>query len=436
MRHRWILALAIGNLAYGGTGAQSVEQRAALRKLNQEAAAAHERKDYAAFLELSRQVVEKAPRSIGAVYNLACAQALAGAPAEALATLDRLADRGVAFDLKADSDLESLHALPQFEAVVRKMAALEEPLGASVVAFTLPDKTLITEGVAHDPKAGDFFVSSIRQRRILRVAKDGTSKDFLEPREGFYSMVALDVDPSKRVLWASSHASPRMEGYREADDERSFVVEIDLATAKVLRRIETPALTPQAHFSDIAVGPRGDLAIADPYTGRIYLLAAGKEAVRVLVDVGPLASPQGIAWSPDGGSLFVADYSQGIAKVRVSDGSVRILEAPKDAVFTGIDGLVWAEGSLVAIRNGMRPHGVFRHRLDPSLERIEEIAVLERGHPSFDEPTLGVRVGSELYYVANSQYRFIGDDGTLELDRLQPPVILRAPLPWVLPQKP
>jgi sugar lactone lactonase YvrE len=376
-------------------------------------------------------VVEKAPRSVGALYNLACAQALAGAPAEALATLDRLADRGAAFDLKADSDLESLRAAPQFEAVVRKMAALEEPLGASAVAFTLPDKTLITEGVTHDPKTGDFFVSSIRQRKILRVAEDGTAADFLDPREGFYSMVALDVDPARNVLWASSHASPQMEGYREEDEGRSFVLELDLGTGEVIRRVEPPRLTPAAHFSDLAVGPRGDLAIADPYTGRIYLLAGGDDAVRVLVDVGPLGSPQGIAWSPDGSSIFVADYTQGIARIDLPAGTVRILDVPKDAVVTGIDGLIWAEGSLIGIQNGVRPHRVSRHRLDPSLERVEEITVLERGHPSFDEPTLGVRVGAALYYVANSQYRFVGDEGRLDLDRLQLPVILRAPLPWV-----
>jgi hypothetical protein len=65
---------------------------------------------------------------------------------------------------------------------------------------------------------------------------------------------------------------------------------------------------------------------------------------------------------------------------------------------------------------------------------VEEVTVLERGHTSFDEPTLGVRVGADLYYVANSQYRFVGEDGTLDLDRLQLPVILRAPLPWVIPR--
>jgi hypothetical protein len=42
-----------------------------------------------------------------------------------------------------------------------------------------------------------------------------------------------------------------------------------------------------------------------------------------------------------------------------------------------------------------------------------------------------VRVGADLYYVANSQYRFVGEDGTLAIDRLQLPVILRLPLSWI-----
>ncbi len=129
--------------------------------------------------------------------------------------------------------------------------------------------------------------------------------------------------------------------------------------------------------------------------------------------------------------MFVADYTQGIAKVHRSNGTVRLLDAPKDALVTGIDGLVWADGSLVGIQNGLRPHCVARYRLDSSFERVEEVTVLEKGHPSFDEPTLGVRVGADLYYNANSQYRFVDDDGTLDLARLQLPTILRAPLPWI-----
>jgi hypothetical protein len=408
------------------------QDRSELLRLREEAAAAHERRDFDAFLELTQRIVEQAPRSVGALYNLACAQALNGEGSAALRTLDGLAAREVAFDLAADPDLQSLRELPGFQEVARRMAVLEEPFGKSRPAFTLPDKTLITEGVAFDPRRGDFFVSSVRHRKIVRISPEGKVGDFLEPgRDGFYSAVALDVDPKRNVLWASSYASPQMEGFRQEDEGRSFVAELDLETSKLLRRVEPPSIAPPAHLSDLAVGPEGQLAVSDPFTGRIYLLPPEEGSLQVLVDVGPLASPQGLAWSPDGRWLFTADYAQGIARVDPRDGSVLLLPIPEDAVVTGIDGLIWAEGSLVGIQNGVRPHRVARHRLDSPLSRIEEITVLERAHPLFDEPTLGVRVGAVLYYVANSQYRFVRDDGTLELDRLQPPVILRAPLSWM-----
>jgi hypothetical protein len=71
---------------------------------------------------------------------------------------------------------------------------------------------------------------------------------------------------------------------------------------------------------------------------------------------------------------------------------------------------------------------VVRLRLDPELRRITEVVVLERKNPHFDEPTLGVTVGDELYYVANSQYEAFGEAGRPDAARLKDPVILRLRL--------
>jgi hypothetical protein len=86
------------------------------------------------------------------------------------------------------------------------------------------------------------------------------------------------------------------------------------------------------------------------------------------------------------------------------------------------------DGGLVGIQNGVRPHRLVSLRLDPAASRVEAVTVLERAHPRWDEPTLGVRVGRDLYYVATSQYGAIQKDGSLARDKLQPPVILRLPL--------
>jgi hypothetical protein len=69
----------------------------------------------------------------------------------------------------------------------------------------------------------------------------------------------------------------------------------------------------------------------------------------------------------------------------------------------GIDGLVLHGSDLIAVQNGFRPHRVVRLRLDIARERITAVEILERNHPEFDEPTLGVVVDGAFYYVANSQ---------------------------------
>jgi sugar lactone lactonase YvrE len=413
-----------------GVGAWAeTDNRQELRREYEAALAAHERKDNAAFLAHSRRVAELAPRSTRALYNLACAHALTGGKEEAVRTLDRLATMGAIMDAAADPDFASIKDAPEFQAVLRKMAALETPVGQSVVAFTLPEKDLITEGVAYDPRTGAFFVSSVHRRKIVRVAKDGTVSDFVaEGGDGLFAAVALAVDQARNVLWVSTAAEPAMAGYRTADAEHSFVFEYDLASGKLLRRIGLPPAARDGLLSDLTVRPGGALYVSDPKSGRLYVLDPGQSDLRVLVGPGPLASPQGLAFDPAGRWLFVADYVQGILRVDPRDGSVALLEAPADSLLTGVDGLVYDEGSLVGIQNGVEPHRVLRARLSEDAARIIEVATLERANPHFDEPTLGVVAGGEFFYVANSQYGAVKADGTLDAEKLREPVILKMSL--------
>jgi sugar lactone lactonase YvrE len=309
------------------------------------------------------------------------------------------------------------------------MAALRTPVGQSTVAFTLSEKDLITEGVAHDPKTGAFFVSSVHRRKIVRVAKDGTVSDFVaEGRDGLFAAVALAVDPARNVLWVSTAAEPAMAGYRTEDAERSFVFEYDLASGKLLRKIGLPPAARDGLLSDLAVSPSGALYVSDPKTGRLYVLDPGQSDLRVLVEPGPLASPQGLAFGAGERWLFVADYVLGLVRVDPGDGSVALLDAPADSFLTGIDGLVWSEGALVGIQNGVEPHRVLRARLSEDASRITEVTTLERANPHFDEPTLGVVVDGGFYYVANSQYGAVKPDGTLDGAKLKEPVVLRLSL--------
>jgi sugar lactone lactonase YvrE len=391
---------------------------------------AHEEKDYTAFLLHSRTLVELAPRSTFARYNLACGQSLTGDTAGALASLNQLADWEVAFDLAADTDLDPIRDTGGFRRVAARMAALEEPVGGSPVAFTVPERDLLAEGVAHDPETGAFFVTGVHRRKVVRVDTEGRVSDFVaEGQGGLFSAAGVVVDSRRRALWVTTEAGPLMRGFEKGAEGRSLLLEYALDDGELRRRLEPPVA--DGRVSDLALGPDGTLYAADPRTGRIDHLPPGVGQLEVLVDEGPIVSAQGMAATPDGRFLFVADYVRGVARVDLETREVRLLPTPENLLTSGIDGLVIAGDSLVGIVNGLRPHRVLRLRLDPSRSRVVEGSVLERAHPLFDEPTLGVVVDGALHYVANSQYRHFDADGTPDLEQLREPAVLRLALPWL-----
>jgi sugar lactone lactonase YvrE len=398
-----------------------------VRTLDQQATAAYKAKDYAGFLEASRALQEAIPWSLRARYNLACGYALTGASAAALRTLEGIAAREVAMDLGADDDLASLRALPAFKALQERMKSFAVPVGEAAVAFMLPETDLIPEGVAYDPKTGAFFVTSVRHRKVVRRAADGSVKDFTAgAQDGLLSAVAPAVDAARRALWVSSSGSERMVGGKKEDEGRSFLAEYDIDTGRLRRKVEPPA---GAGVSDIALLASGDVVASDPRAGGVYLLDAKAGTWRTLVAPGAIRSPQGLAPAADGKSVYVADYARGVARVTIAEGSLRWLDTPQDLATTGVDGLSLAEGFLIAVQNGVEPHRVVAWGLDPAGDRVVSSRTLVRNHAAFDEPTLGTVVGPDFLFVANSQYRHFRRDGTLDAAALKAPVVLRTALP-------
>jgi len=81
------------------------------------------------------------------LYNLACYQALAGRPAQALATLKQGVDLGFQIpvdQIRADADLVSLHNNPQFQDLLARLTKLEA-LWKDDPAIATPYKPVLTE---------------------------------------------------------------------------------------------------------------------------------------------------------------------------------------------------------------------------------------------------------------------------------------------------
>jgi hypothetical protein len=313
--------------------------------------------------------------------------------------------------------------------VRRKLALLRRPVGGSSVAFRLPEKDLLTEGLAYDPESQSFFVGSVHRKKILRRSADGKVSDFVaEGRDGLQSVLAIRVDPKRRVLYTCSAALPQMAGYEKSMEGSSAVFAFDLATGRLARRWPLPSDGRPHAAGDLVVAESGDVLVTDGLGSGIYRIRPGSAEVESFVAPGVFQSPQGLGFGPDG-RLYVADWGHGLYWV---DGEGRRHEVggPPDVPLLGIDGLVMRGREIVVTQNGIEPHRVARLELDPSGERVAAGRILAMNDPEFAEPTLGVLVGDAFYFIGKSQWGLYDEKtGAVDEKKLQEPAVLKVNLP-------
>jgi sugar lactone lactonase YvrE len=388
---------------------------------------AHRTGDYDRAVELSLQAEAMLPNHPRLLFNTACALALSGDTEAALDRLERIAAMQYAVDLEASASMAPLRDQPRFDGVLRAMAAITEPIEKSTVAFTVPDRTFLVEGVAHDPATGDLFLSSLYLRRIARVTPEGEMVAFTEPSKDLWSMLGMVVDSENGRLWSITVGGPRMQNAAKDEPLQSALVEFSLIDGSEIARFDAPSDIEGTALDSLAVGGDGAVYVSDSGAGAIHRLRPGGKRLEAMVPPGTFLSTQGLELSADGSILYAADYGRGVAAVDVESGEVRFLEHDGPCLL-GIDGLERHGDDLIAIQNGIQPPRVVRIVLGPDGDTITAVETLERAHHLYREPTLGTVVGDDLIYVAASQWRSFDADGTLLVDQLVEPTILRLPL--------
>jgi sugar lactone lactonase YvrE len=297
-------------------------------------------------------------------------------------------------------------------------------------AFTLPERDLLTEGIAYDPVTTSFFVGSVRHRKILRVDVRGDAGEFVSSaRDGLWAPLGMRVDSARRVLWVASAAVPQMAGYDPADSLRAEIIRFDLVTGALTGRFPIPADGKPHALGDPTITRAGDVYATDSRGPIVYRVRAGADSLERFAESPLLLSAQGLALDRQERTLYVADYARGLLRVDLATRDVRLLPADDGVLALAIDGLYMAGHDLVAIQNGVTPPRVVRLVLDARGDRIVRFDVLERARPDYAEPSLGVVVGPDLFYVANSQWERFRDDGGIDApERLQAPLVLRLRL--------
>jgi hypothetical protein len=193
----------------------------------------------------------------------------------------------------------------------------------------------------------------------------------------------------------------------------------------LLRRIEGPR--PSA-LGDMVLTGQGDVIVTDGDGGGVYRVLANGAMMQGLDD-GDFISPQTPAMHPDGKRIFVPDYVRGIGVLEIATKQVRWLSMGGRFALNGIDGLYFDRGRLIAVQNGTSPERVVAFTLDPSFTRIESETIIERSTGTLGDPTHGVVVDNDFYYIANSGWDAVDDHGNLKPGaRPSAPRMMRAQL--------
>lgn len=277
---------------------------------------------------------------------------------------------------------------------------------AQEVAFKLPEKDLLPEGITFDPETGDFYLSSIFKNKIVKVSKGKVSDLIPAGHEGFQGGLGLHVDHKRRILWACS-------GNIMGNTFRRALHAFDLTTMKLLKKVVHPIDTARRLYNDLVIADDGSVFITDTFDHSIWKWSLDMESpddknvgpVRLLLDA-PVEYPNGITITPDGEYLVVAT-AKGLKRVNINTNHVEMLPAPDGSLSSsGLDGIEYYKGSIIAVQNGHEKNSdmkLVRYFLSKDNDRIEKAVVLDAGNRYFDVPTTLTIVNDEVFVIANSQ---------------------------------
>ncbi len=305
-----------------------------------------------------------------------------------------------------------------------RMAANRTVIANSDVVDEVPADRGLIEGIAHVPFMDNIVVSSATDRAVYGLAANGAWQAYAENRGSATgrcpgSILGMVYDFDRGWLWVSSSVVPQTP---DAETAFSGMIGYGPDRGDVLW-LDTDA---EDQPGDVALGPDGSAYLSGSGSGAVYVRRVGGVELEQIIAPGRLRSPQGMAVSPDGSALIIADYSYGLARFDFATGALDQLTYDDGAMLDGIDGLVRHGNDLIAIRNGVRPYTIIRISISPSGDRITGVETLERANPDWGEPTLGAVVGDNLYYIADARWPDFGDGGALNDDAIPRATTIRV----------
>jgi sugar lactone lactonase YvrE len=259
---------------------------------------------------------------------------------------------------------------------------------------------LIPEGIAIDPGNGTIYISSIAQKKIIKISPGGIAENFIhEEQDGFQEGLGMKVDVKRKYLWALSNT-------RKGNLFTSHIHAFELSSGKQIHHYSIRDTVPHL-LNDLIVHKSGSLYITDTYYSSVYKYEPSKNKLALFVmDTAFFKWPNGLALVKEN-KLVMATYAKGLVLVDLKSKEIKALPGYKDSSLAfGLDGLVINGKYLYGIYNigkgGNTSDAVVKYKLNKKRNFILSERIIDRGNAVFADPTTAAKYRNKLYLISNS----------------------------------
>ncbi len=362
------------------------------------------------------------PYHQGLLYQLGIAASLNGKNKEAFSYLKQAILINADYQLEGVDDLASLKKDSDWIQLIALQKKWQQPIIRSKEAFTLKDRQLHAEGIDYDPGEKAFYIGSIHKRKIVKIVS-GEVQDFCEPRcEGMTGIFGIKIDRKRNILWACSSPMQEMENYDSLS--RSAVFKFELSSGKVIKKYELPIQYKNSVFGDLILDFAGNPFISDSKNNIIWTLSPITDQIEVYYTSPEFWNIQGLTFNQNQDWIFISDYVKGVFKINLSTKELKKIATRQEVSLKGIDGIYFYKGTLIAIQNGVNPLRVTNYYLNERQNEVIDYKIIDNNHPDFNEPTLGVIIDKDFYYIANSQWGGYDSDNKIKPNEMLKDIVI------------
>ena len=350
------------------------------------------------------------------LFALARLYAQVGDTRKALVLLKESLDTDEGFDPSGSEMLARLRSSPEFAGLAAQAEKRYPAVHKGKVAFTVPEKDLVPEGLAYDPAKHVFYMGSMYRRKIVSITEKGKISDFVKP--DVYQLQPIGgvhVDPADQSVWAASDPD-------DAHDSELYHFD---AHGRLLERYLPPGAG-RHDLNDLVLYRSSAIYVTDTDANLTYHFDRKTHHFTALNLPRPQLFPNGITLSDDSTRLYIADWL-GVITMDLRDNSAREVNPGEHNTLCGIDGLYWYKNSLIGVQS-TGTYRVVRWFLSMDGRQVRARKILEKGTPLVSFPTTGAIRGSQFYFMANTGISNYDDGKITDPAKMEPVHIAVVPL--------